>query len=189
MIVGLTGYAQHGKDSLGKLFVEAGYTKMAFADALRKCVATLNPIVGVDHGTPITYIELLDSVGYEEAKKNPEVRRLLQVFGTEVARDILGEDTWVNALAKAWFEAGRPNLVITDVRFPNEADFVHRNGGLLVEVIRLNEDGTPFDNGIGIDHPSERFIRSLPVDSGIVAANVGELKMGFDMLCESRGLL
>jgi hypothetical protein len=187
MIVGLTGYAQHGKDSLGTLFEGIGYRKYAFADGLRKCVLTLDPLV-YDDVDVVRYSSLLADEGYEGAKRRPEVRRLLQVFGTEVGRNILGEDTWVNALHVAWANDLRPNAVITDVRFHNEADFIHEFGGILIEAIRLNEDGTPFDNGIGTDHPSERFIKELPVDAGIVARNLDELKLGFDMVCESRGL-
>ena len=187
MIVGLTGYAQHGKDSMGELFAGIGFRKYAFADGLRNCVRTLNPVLEHDHRL-VRYADLLDEVGYEAAKQNPEVRRLLQVFGTEVGRDILGEDVWVNALNVAWANDNRPDAVVTDVRFHNEAEFIHAHGGILIEVIRLNDDGSPYNNGIGRDHPSEKFIQELPTDAGVVARDLDELRAGFDLLCASRGL-
>ena len=173
-VIGITGYAQHGKDSLGDMFAEIGFRKMAFADALRRCVATLDPVVG-QYGE--RYSEVLAKVGYEEAKKLPEVRRLLQVMGTEVVRDILGEDSWVRALEKEWTEAGMESIVITDVRFPNEAEWVHRQGGTLIRVIR-----PLFENGVSREHPSELHIESLQDDVGVVATNLDELRECFQYL-------
>ena len=188
MIVGMTGYAQHGKDSMGNLFHEhLGYQKMAFADGLRKCLATLNPLIDAPGGLR-RYRDLLETSGYENAKKVTEVRRLLQVFGTEVARDILGEDTWVNALNVAWAAADRPDTVITDVRFPNECEFVQSHGGIVIRVTRLNEDGTPFDNGVPTSHPSEAHISSLPVDVDILGRNLADLKEAFSLLVLDRRL-
>jgi hypothetical protein len=175
-IIGITGYAQNGKDSLGHMFEEIGFTKLAFADALRECVRVLNPSIPVgNRGEVWTYQDLLKAVGYEEAKKQPEVRRLLQVMGTEVARDILGENTWVEALHKKWHELEFPDLVVTDVRFPNEAAWIHRNAGFMVRVIR------PLFVAEGIDHthPSERFVPTLPVDHIVTAVDMQELEAQF----------
>jgi hypothetical protein len=192
MIVGLTGYAQHGKDSMGNLFQEhLGYRKMAFADGLRKCVYTLNPVVPYETPGQVPwarYRDLLDTEGYERAKQRPEVRRLLQVFGTEVARDILGEDTWVNALNVAWANDGRPDAVITDVRFPNECEFVQSHGGIVIRVTRLNEDGTQFDNGVPTSHPSESHIADLPIDVDVIGRNLADLKEAFSLLVLDRKL-
>lgn len=181
MIVGVTGYAQHGKDTVANLLErDYGFRKMAFADALRKSVLVLDPFVPLPGWTsPVRYSELLDSVGYEEAKKNPEVRRLLQVMGTEVGRDILGDDTWVHALNKA--RNGPARVVIPDVRFPNEGDYVlNANHGhhRLVGVVRVNPDGTPFDNGIGTEHASEAHVASLLLraDVTFVASDVETLE-------------
>lgn len=180
MIVGITGYAQHGKDSLGKMFEESGFVKYAFADALRAAVFTLNPLVPVGIMQNVRYERYRDVLmesDYETAKKNMEVRRLLQVMGTEVVRDILGEDTWVRALEKRWLEEGHPSIVITDVRFPNEAEWVLRNGGHMVRVVRPD-----FESGVPHDHPSEAHIEELPVKSVIVARDMAELRLGFGMM-------
>jgi hypothetical protein len=151
-IIGLTGYAQHGKNTVAEVFEDLGYRPVAFADALREMARRLDPWVGAGH---LRYSELLNGVGYEEAKKNPEVRRLLQVLGTECVRDIIGENAWVQALFKNVFPGER--YVITDVRFPNEARAVTQAGGEVWKVTRLG-----FDNGLGVDHPSEAHIGKLP---------------------------
>ena len=46
MIIGLTGYAQSGKDSVADILVKNyGYTRIAFADPIRKLLYETNPAV------------------------------------------------------------------------------------------------------------------------------------------------
>jgi hypothetical protein len=201
MLIGLTGRAQHGKDTAGSVLAkEYRFAKFAFADALRDAVWTLNP--WVQYREPpaneiIDYRTALNQYGYEEAKKLPEVRRLLQVMGTEVARNIFGADCWVEALQRklmtfdndpmmtsGGFEWNQEHAVITDVRFPNEAAFVKRYGGVVIRVKRLNEDLSPFDNGLGTDHPSERYVDSLPVDYELEALSVEDLEKNIRIVAE-----
>lgn len=171
--IGITGYAQHGKDTIANLLVaEYGYTRIAFADALKSMALVLDPIVAENN---YRLGEFVETLGWEEAKKSPEVRRFLQVLGTEAVRGHLGEPAWVNALDLAWFKLGSPRLVIPDVRFPNEAEYVKKRGTLW-RVNRLNENGTGFDNGVGTDHPSEANVSSLPADREVTAANVRQLE-------------
>lgn len=55
------------------------------------------------------------------AQKEPlTVGRLLQILGTEVGRDLLGVDVWVDALIKDWVKLGCPAAAVSDQRFPNE---------------------------------------------------------------------
>lgn len=80
---------------------------------------------------------------------------LLQNYGTEYARS-QDADYWIKALDKK-IQADLPKIaVITDVRFPNEAEYIKQNGGYLIEVRRLNADGSQFlDTGRDPNHPSE----------------------------------
>ena len=175
-----------------RLVENHGYVRFAFADALKSMALVLNPIViaeGMDpvytlpDGTalliPVTLETLVSEAGWEFAKQVPEVRRFLQVLGTEAVRDHLGENAWVDALDLSIGRAGDPvNVVITDVRFPNEAEYVKDMGGTMLRISRLNVDGTPFDNGLSKDHPSEAHIASLPVDYDLIA-RTGELAKVF----------
>jgi hypothetical protein len=176
-LVGITGYAQHGKDSLANLFVADGWTKLAFADQLRKALYVLNPWVSLGEVEPAVtrrYASLIDELGYEATKAMPEARRLLQVMGTEVVRDIIGEDAWVKALGKRIVDHGPGQFVIPDVRFPNEAAFIRQHLGYLVFV-----DRPDFDNGIAKDHPSEAFIGKLREEADLVitAYDLNELEL------------
>ena len=188
-VIGVTGYAQHGKDTLGdQLVLTYGYTKVAFATALKALAITLDPCVPTAADGTLTVVpgglqtsvivqrlsQLVATEGWEAAKEHPEVRRFLQVLGTEGVRAHVGEDSWVRALLRTMDYDGK--YVITDVRFPNEESAVHRHlDGLVFRVNRLNADGTPFDNGIGTDHTSEMHIADLDVDADLFASTPGEL--------------
>jgi dephospho-CoA kinase len=71
-------------------------------------------------------------------EKNKNSRKKLQTFATEENREILGQDTWINAL-KVWMDIfetrGINNFIIPDVRFENEATFIKNQGGLLIKVV------------------------------------------------------
>jgi hypothetical protein len=165
MLIGLSGYAQSGKDTVGAALVKNhGFTRYAFADALKECVYRLNPVVGDTDVDPFSRLQdFVDHDGWEVAKKNPEVRRLLQVMGTEAGRQVLGENIWVDAVLN---KVGDDNVVITDCRFPNEAQGVKDHGGFVVRVVR---DGVVAVN----DHPSETSLDDWPFD--LVIYNSGTL--------------
>jgi len=184
MLVGLTGRAQHGKDTLGGILVEEfGFKRYAFADQLKSMALVLNPYVDSKYSQRL--YTLVQDAGWDNAKLEPEVRRFLQVLGTEAVRDHLGADAWINALEKKldddglWDPQGPAygsRIVVTDVRFPNEAEWISKFGGVLWRLRRLNLDDTVFDNGLG-DHPSEAHIDSLKADTEIIARTVDELHM------------
>ncbi len=187
-IIGLTGHAQHGKDTAGRILVDlAQYKRFAFADTLKSMALALDPYIpdmenwGFVHmlGAARLSQVLSEQGDWESAKRHEEVRRFLQVLGTEGVRDHLGEDAWVqslsnkmNAWAKAEKTAGRiPRAVITDVRFPNEALSVRDAGGEVWRIRRVNTDGTPFDNGLGLGHPSEQYIDTILADRQLTASD------------------
>jgi len=130
VIIGLSGYARSGKDTVAELLVlNYGFKRLAFADGIREALLALNPILF--DGTRLN--ELVGTHGWEVAKAKDEVRRLLQVMGTEVGRKLINEDVWV------WLLFNKVNtderIIIPDVRFPNEARMIEQQGG---EVWRIN---------------------------------------------------
>lgn len=131
-VIGMHGYARSGKDTVAQFLAPFGYKRLAFADRLRECMYALNPIIGADsYGRLIRLRDAVDEVGWDEAKsvvlakdEDPEIRRLLQVFGTEVGRELLSDSIWVDIvldqIKEGWRENQSARFVITDVRFPNE---------------------------------------------------------------------
>lgn len=131
MIIGLSGYARCGKDTAAAFLADHGYQRVAFADALRDLLYHLNPLL---NHRDARLAAMVDAIGWEGAKRHPEVRSLLQRCGTEAGRKVLGENVWIDlAMRKA---EQHENVVLTDVRFPNEADAVRAKGGRIVRVCR-----------------------------------------------------
>lgn len=161
-LIGLTGLAGAGKDEAAKALVAAGWTREAFADRMRTAMLALDPIVPAGRQDSETRLShLIDHFGWDEAKRAyPEVRRLLQKFGTEAGREIHGENCWVDALLRDWNRAER--LVVTDVRFPNEAEAIQRHNGLVVKILRPGL--APLPGG----HASEAGIPDDLVDAWIL---------------------
>lgn len=153
MLLGLTGKKRSGKDSLaGVLVARYGFVRVAFADPLKEAAAALNPIVGYDvEAGPIRLADVVEDAGWERAKEMPEVRRTLQEFGVGIRA--IDEDFWTNAaLGKVnrYLGAGR-DVVITDVRFPNELDLIHGLGGLHVHIERpglVSDDPHPSETAL-----------------------------------------
>ena len=136
-IIGFCGYATVGKDRIAQEFVEkGGFERVGFADALRSILYALNPKVELFNNDYIGHWHIkniVDDKGWDEAKKEPEIRQLLQRLGTEGGRAALGEDIWVKALFSSPHGA---RVVIPDVRFQNEADEIRRRGGIVVQIMR-----------------------------------------------------
>jgi hypothetical protein len=138
MLIGIAGPKRSGKDTLARgLCAALGLSQDSFAGPLRAFVAnTLG----------MTLAEL------EDAKEAPIAwldgitpRHLMQTVGTEWGRRMIHADLWLRAcLARLPAEGA----VISDVRFPNEAEAITNAGGA---VIRISRPGA----GEGDSHASE----------------------------------
>jgi hypothetical protein len=183
MLIGLTGRAGHGKDTAANAL--AGYRKYAFADPIKEA---LNAMFGFHHHfwedrewkeTP------LPGIG-----RSP--RFLAQTLGTEWGRERVRPTLWVDLFImtmRRWQveqQATRPyevlNVVVSDVRFPNEAKAIKELGGRIVRVIR--EGGTDLPGG-GSGHQSEAGIPPELLDHTIRAPGVDELRAEIRAYAES----
>lgn len=165
LLVGLVGYAQVGKDTAAAwLHDTLGYEHRAFAGPLRLLAERINPIL---NGEPMTYRQALRIHGYEAAKLEvPGFREFLKDLGNG-ARDVVGEDVWINAA----FRKMPRHTVFSDVRFLNEADAIRRRartrGGeaLLLRIVRP---------GHGPESDFEAEVPRIPVD--YIVDNSGSLE-------------
>ncbi|MGW2419791.1 deoxynucleotide monophosphate kinase family protein [Streptomyces sp. NPDC001709] len=140
-LIGLAGAARSGKDSAAQALLDAGWSRRAFADKVRDILYAMNPVLDEpsysDGFTTLRYE--VDQYGWDAAKETyPEVRRYLQRLGTEGGRGVLGENVWVDALFRDFTTWGA--TVITDVRFPNEAEAIRAHGGLVVAIERPGQE-------------------------------------------------
>lgn len=165
-VIGLSGYARAGKDTVADYLVETyGYTKMSFAAPMKEALLRLNPSIDVDgHRMPME--TALRMLGWDSLKAmSTEIRPLLQRFGTEVGREMWGEDFWVNAAVNSIPDGSK--VVFADARFPNEAKAVRELGG---QVWRIERDGV----GPANSHPSEIALDDYDFDQ--VITNNGDVE-------------
>lgn len=175
MIIGISGRIGSGKDTLAK-FIQA----LDSSWEVKKFAGKLKQIASLLTGVPVKAFES------QSFKKEimPAVwggmtyREFLQKLGTDAIRDGLHTNTWVNALFADYKLIPRggddqpapfvsyPNWLITDVRFPNEAEAVKKYGGIMV---RLKRNELP---AAGL-HPSETALDDYPFD--LVIDNNGDL--------------
>ena len=145
-LIGISGKAQHGKDTIGQWLVGHGYTRFSFATPLKALYSEIDPIIGFTNA-PVRLHNFLGQFGdWENAKQVPEVRRGLIELGRG-ARKHLDPGVWVRptmqAVDRHIKDGGR--AVITDVRFGNEADAVLRRGGMMIRVNRPGIDTVSTD--------------------------------------------
>jgi len=130
MLIGLSGVGGAGKDEVAHVLVEEhGFKQLALATKMKEAALALDPIIGVRHCEPYRLSQLIDAVGPEEAKNWPEVRRLYQRMGTEVGRRTLDEQIWIKLVfALVRDRRADSDIVISDVRFLNEAQYIGARG-------------------------------------------------------------
>lgn len=155
-IVGLNGFARSGKDTVADQLVERhGFTKLSMAGPLKTMLRTLDPTLMNTEAGVATRLSGLHRMTEDELKASvygAEYRRLLQVLGTDCIRAI-DPDFWVKAMDKA--VRGAERVVIPDVRFPNEAEWVRSQGGIVIEILR---PGVGPANGHASENRLERHL-------------------------------
>lgn len=177
MLVGLLGKFGSGKDSAAAVFVEHGWTRVGFADKLKAAAYAINPWIETgeyDSRDSIIYArlqDLIDDIGWDRAKvEYPEVRAFLQDLGVSMRNEV-DESIWVNAALRNRAE----NLVISDVRFPNEWAAIQAGGGVLIRIER------PGHNGDG--HISETALDDFEPNYTLVNdGTLDDLKVGVEII-------
>lgn len=164
-LIGITGLARAGKDEFGKIFVKHGFKRTAFANALKSATA----YIANEEST--LYFDDEAKEEYTEALQTTR-RMALQKVGSAV-RNALGPETWVRRVIRAWDAQGNPPTVITDCRYPNEAQAIRDRGGLIVRIVRPDNVGL---SGEAAQHESENGLPDDLVDIEIVNdGTLGEL--------------
>lgn len=88
-------------------------------------------------------------IDWLSVEKDISLRYLLETLGTEWGREMVCSDLWARIAEKRYLES-EAGLVIRDVRFQNEVDWLDRLGGILVHIIRPNH----FNPEANPNHPS-----------------------------------
>ena len=167
-ILGLGSRAQNGKDTAGEAIKH-------YYDVQTQLLRQH----GLQGGLKVHIAKFARAL-YEECRAIHFMKEkdpiLLQKIG--MARREQDPDYWVKK-AFTSIPKGTNLVIFTDVRFKNEAERIKAEGGHLIEVVRLNQDGTRYyAMDRPKDHPSEIDLDDYNWDFKIVsksAALTGEL--------------
>jgi len=159
-VIGIAGYARSGKDTVADYLVEHyGYEKVSFSTPMKEAMYRLNPRITVNEVVNTALRIGVDIYGWEGLKdRSPDIRGLLQRFGTEVGREMFDENFWVDYALNSIEDGSK--VVISDVRYPNEADAIRELGG---KVYRVERDGVFPAN----EHASEHALDTYKFDGKI----------------------
>jgi hypothetical protein len=139
MLIGILGFAGSGKGTVADILVrDHGFHKLSFADALKDSVATIfgweRHLLEGDTDESREFRETIDPWWSERFAYDVTPRYMLQLMGTEAGRNAFHIDIWIHTVARRMMQY--ENVVIADVRFPNEINFIRENGGFNVRVVR-----------------------------------------------------
>jgi hypothetical protein len=144
MIIGFVGFIGSGKDTAADYLVNFhGFRRDSFANTLKDAVAA---VFGWDRtlleGRTKEAREWREQVDpwWAERLNMPTLtpRWVLQYWGTEVCRQGFHDDIWIASVENK-LRKTKDNIVISDVRFPNEIKAIHEAGGKVVRVKRGSE--------------------------------------------------
>jgi rhodanese-related sulfurtransferase len=139
MIIGVIGFIGSGKGTAADILVEKhGFVKLSFADAVKDATAAIfgwqRSLLEGDTDESRNFRETKDEWWSNKFGRDFSPRLALQLMGTEAGRDVFHKDVWVYALERK-MEMYK-NVVIADVRFPNEIEWMRSKGGFAVRVCR-----------------------------------------------------
>lgn len=141
MIVGFCGFIGSGKDTAADYLINYhGFRRDSFANSLKDAVAA---IFGWDRilleGRTNEAREWREHVDtwWAERLNMPALtpRWVLQHWGTEVCRQGFHDDMWIASLENRLLKT-KDDIVISDVRFPNEIKAIKKAGGKVVRIVR-----------------------------------------------------
>jgi len=145
MLYGIVGKKESGKTTIAEYMAKGyGYILRAFADPLKEMILKAGMC---------TWEEL-------NTRKTNRSRYLMQKIGTEIFREQVDPLYWIkkmDALLRVDIHFNR-DVVVHDVRFPDEGDLIHTLGGKLIRVERSG-NGKRKDN-----HASETAQDAIVVD-------------------------
>ena len=149
ILIGLSGYARTGKDTVASILGEFGLQRMAVADKMREFLYQLNPALNVPRALgPITVQAVIDKhgwEGYKETRFHNPIRELLQRLGGE-ATSVMRNSLWVDMLLDTAPQEGN-GVAVADLRHTVEAEKIVAAGG---HIWRVNRAGVgPYNSHSG----------------------------------------
>lgn len=168
-LIGIYGYARTGKDTVGAyLTANHNHTRYAFADPIKRAVYEMFGVTIEDQNNPSLKEKVIPFWGFSP-------RQMAQLLGTEGGRDLFRQDIWIKRAELEYQKIKQTSrhMVITDVRFRNEIDWIKEENGTLIKITRDNRKSIS-------DHKSNKYFDDSLFD--IVIQNNSSKRALFDEL-------
>jgi hypothetical protein len=139
MIISLSGKKRSGKTTVANhLISKYGFLEVSWAYPLKEIIGKQLFGLTDDHlyGPDEIREETITEWGMSP-------RRILQVVGTDLFRTSICDDFWVRAglkVIRKHLSEGNLDIVVSDSRFPNEADALKELGGITVQVRKIKKE-------------------------------------------------
>jgi len=140
MIISISGLIGSGKDTIADYLVNRhGFRRQSWAGTLKDAVSAVfgweRDLLEGKTLQSRAWRELPDHWWSERLGQTITPRKVLQEWGTDVARNGYHDEIWIASLENK-LRTLDEDVVITDSRFPNEVASVKRMGGITVRVSR-----------------------------------------------------
>ncbi len=190
-IIAFTGEIGNGKSTaaerLSSFYLPAEVRELGFADPLKRaCLAVFGGELKNYYGTQA---EKAEPTKFWEEALGPNYstyRKIMQTFGTEVMRNHVDKNIWIHSMGRSLERAreeGKELVIITDLRYDNEATFVRQQGGAIIECINLS-----LPTKVETDtHSSEQGILPELIDMQLAAKSLDELYAGVETIVHAYG--
>ena len=175
LIIGLAGKLGTGKDYIIENYLKPFIERGAFGSARKdnKLIVAFADHLKVKVASENNDIDIADCI---KSHKPIDVRKRLQIEGTEKGRNIYGDNIWINTLENwIYLHHKRNNIktfIISDCRFRNEAEWIeNKMSGLLIYVNSPNRNKKALElesnNNSEVynkikSHPSENALDNYP---------------------------
>ena len=134
-LIGISGKIGSGKSTLAEYLSEIIWNDLCIDSMVVSIGDAVKEECAAVFGFPVKY-------AYTQAGKNTfisvpaqgkhmTIRKILQWWGTDIMRTLVDEDYWIKVLDQ---RLGDGVVIIDDIRFPNEADYIKSKGGYLIRL-------------------------------------------------------
>jgi len=170
-LVGIAGPMGSGKSTVSSFLVTEGFVELAFADPIKQACKT------------IWHLDDQQLWGAKKDIVDPRLgiapRTLFQIFGTDLIRECLPklvpdylvqDQTWVWSLGQTLQSHSDRDVVVSDVRFRNEVEWLKAKGGQIWWIERPDLTDSIFrkhksENDISMGDADMVFVNNSTIDN------------------------
>jgi hypothetical protein len=164
--VGLCSHIGGGKDYVANYLAKTLERKCEVVKFATKLTEVVGAILGVDDLSLFQNREWKEKQqflwygcvdGLDGNGKLISAREAQKIIGTDICRQLLGDNIWVDAFAREYNDPDTLHI-ISDLRFQNEFEFIKTSGGIIIYIDNRNAAINQHKKENGIIHQSEKLV-------------------------------